>query len=297
MWAYCLQRRYSMMSVLNSALQPPVGLSNFFSHQSVAIKILAFFLFWGILWLPIAIPLAIFLQWQPSRPLTPGQKLPLVLLLYALVPVILWIIAQIEQVPLSAYGLVWQPALARSLVTGLLLGTVGLVILLGLQGLLGWLDGQQTLLRQFLVALLPTLFLAFLISLMEEWVFRGFLVYQIQQDHGNWIAAIAASCIFALLHLVWGWRDALPQLPGLWLMGMVLVLACWMDQGSLGLAIGLHTGWVWGIASLDTVPLVHSSDRSPQWLTGLKGQPLTGAMDLGLLLATAAVLVVAQTVK
>jgi membrane protease YdiL (CAAX protease family) len=272
-------------------------LTRFFSGQAVAVKVLSFFLLWGGVWLPIAIPLAILLDWRPPRSFTLTQKLSLVLSLYALIPAILWLVAQIEQVPLSSYGLSWQPSLPVSLATGLFLGTAGLGIFFGVQFLLGWLDGQQAKLGQLAVALLPTLILAFLVSLVEEWVFRGFLVNQMQPNYGIWAAACASSLIFALLHLVWGWRDALPQLPGLWLMGMVLVLACQIDAGNLGLAIGLHAGWVWGIASLDTAQLLHPGDRAPQWLTGLEGKPLAGAMGLLLLLATAAVLAVAQPTK
>ena len=84
--------------------------------------------------------------------------------------------------------------------------------------------------------LLPTLLIAFLISGIEEGVFRGFVLTQLRQDYTIELAAAISSLIFALLHLLWEQKETVPQLPGLWLMGMVLVLARWTDGGSLGLA-------------------------------------------------------------
>jgi hypothetical protein len=73
-------------------------------------------------------------------------------------------------------------------------------------------------------------------------------------------------------------------------MGLVLVLARWIDGGSLGLAIGLHAGWILGVASLDSIHLIDYRDRAPIWITGIDNKPLAGAMGLLLLLLTASVL-------
>jgi hypothetical protein len=65
----------------------------------------------------------------------------------------------------------------------------------------------------------------------------------------------------------------MPQLPGLWLMGMVLVLARYVDGGSLGLAWGLHAGWVWAIASLDSAQLITYTGTGSEWVTGKNRKP------------------------
>ena len=93
-----------------------------------------------------------------------------------------------------------------------------------------------------------------------------------------------------MLHLVWEQKETIPQLPGLWLMGMVLVLARYVDKGNLGLAWGLHSGLVWAIATIDTAELITYTGKVPPWVTGMYGKPLAGLTGISFLLATGAVL-------
>jgi uncharacterized protein len=273
------------------------------AEAAAPIKVVLFFVVWGMLWLPIAIPLAITLQWRPPRPVTPQQKLPLVLSLYLLAPLILGGFAWLEQVPFSVYGLTWSPAILLSFTKGVGIGILGLGILLGSQISLGWL----TLRSENWPQLLPsTLFIGLIgvaIGGVEELVFRGFLLNQLIHlplDYSNPVAielfsaAGISSVIFALSHLVWEGADNIPQLPGLWLMGIVLCVARWVDHGNLGLAWGLHMGWIWVIASLDTAQLLHYPGHAPQWLTGVAGKPLAGVMGVFFLLGTGFVLMLSS---
>lgn len=270
-------------------------------------KVFLFFFVWLFLWLPVAIPLAIALKWRPPQPVTSHQKLPLLVSLYLIAPFILWGLAQLEGFPFSDYGLAWKGNLGISLVFGIGLAILGLALFVTIQKGLGWINwGSPNHNRAAAEKLqtstesdpipslksiaLPLLFLSLWISLTEELVFRGFLVNQLQQDYSPWVTATISSLIFAVLHLVWEGKENIPSLPGLWLMGMVLVLARWADDGSLGLAWGLHTGWVWGIASLDTAQVAVQTGKGPQWMTGNPGQPLAGLMTILLLLATAALI-------
>lgn len=140
---------------------------------------------------------------------------------------------------------------------------------------------------QLKTIIIPLLLLASWIGLTEELIFRGFIQTQLQIDFSlSWAAAIA-SLIFAVSHVLWEGRQQVPQLPGLWLMGMVLVLARWADGGSLGLAWGLHSGWIWSLACLDTAQRYQLTGKGPIWLTGTLEQPLFGLMPLLLLLGTA----------
>jgi membrane protease YdiL (CAAX protease family) len=290
----------------------------FLTGASTAVRLFGFFLIWMLLWLPLAIPLGVALQWRPwHRVTTPAQKLPLVASLYALAPVVIWGEAILEQGSLRDYGLWLNVASLQSLGSGLVLGVSGLAILFTLQQQLGWIrlqpqpavlpivstessvateldgliDKQSLSSRRLALLLFSTLAIALWISFIEELVFRGFLVNQLQRDAASWIAVTIASLIFALLHLVWEGQEAIPQLLGLWLMGVVLSIACWADQGSLGLAIGLHAGWVWTIASLDTTQLICYTGKAPEWLTGLGNKPLAGVMGLLSLVVTAGVLI------
>ena len=266
------------------------GLLDAIAASSAVVKIIAFFVAWLVLWLPMAIPLAIALKWHPPKPLAIAQKIPLVLSLYLLAPLVLWGFAQLEGRTFAAYGLVLARSTFSSLLLGLGLGVLGIALLFGLERWAGWIEIEPANQPQFVAALLPTLALGLLISLIEELIFRGFLLNQLQLEYAAWIAAASSSLIFALLHLVWEGTEISPQVPGLWLMGMVLVIARWADGGSLGLACGLHAGWVWGMASLDTAQLIRYTDHGSEWLTGLKKQPLAGGMGLLLLCGTGGLL-------
>ena len=282
-------------------------------------RVLSFFLVWLGLWLPIAIPLGFFLKWNPFRkPTSPSQKLPLVASLYVLAPVVLWGAVTVESKPFSSYGLSWNSSTAHSFLWGVMIGVLGLAILFLVQWGFGWLQFQTPFLAQpiqsvnssnpiesnpieskvsrlsisqsITLILFSTLGVGVWISIIEELIFRGFLLNQLQQDYSPWMAATIASLIFAVLHLVWeGWNN-IPQLPGLWLMGMILSLARWADGGSLGLACGLHAGWIWAIASLDTTQLIAYTGKGAEWLTGLGQKPLAGVLGILFLMATGLVL-------
>jgi membrane protease YdiL (CAAX protease family) len=270
------------------------------------VKIILFFSTWIVLWLPAAIVLAIALKWHPPQPLG-NKKLPLLASLYVIVPFILWATSWSENTSFANWGWDWQPAVLMSLMRGLGLGIISLVILFGLQLTAGWLDIQKSETSNetgekkinlwtliFNPASLLTLLLALWISATEELIFRGCLQTILQQDYSVLIAAAIASFIFAIAHLIWAAKETLPQLPGLWLMGMVLTLARIADNGSLGLAIGIHAAWIWGITTVDTEGAINPTGRAPEWITGIAAKPLAGAAGILLLLATATLLGLTQ---
>jgi hypothetical protein len=267
-------------------------------QASALLKIFIFFLVWAIAWFPLAMPLAIALHWRPPQPLSPSQKLPLLASLYLLAPAVVWGAASLEASSFKDYGLSWTGSTLGSSGLGLIVGVAGLTILFGVQQALGWLSWRPLQLRTednsgriaLLKLLLPTLLLGTWVSVTEELIFRGFLVNQLLQDYSLRVSGAIASLVFALLHLVWEGKENIPQLPGLWLMGMVLVLARWVDGGSLGLACGLHAGWIWAIASLDATEAIAYTGRGSTWLTGLGGKPLAGVMGVLFLLITGAIL-------
>lgn len=72
-------------------------------------------------------------------------------------------------------------------------------------------------------------------------------------------------------------------------MGAVLMLARWADGGWLGLPTGLHAGWIFSLALVDSLHLVTPNLSAPRWWAGRPHQPLTGILDGLLLLATAGI--------
>lgn len=264
---------------------------------SSLLQVTTFFVTWVCLWLPLGIASTIILHrnkaisasWQPFKPITAEQKIPLLASLYLIAPLVLWGANKILGNSFSSYGVIWDWSILRSNGIGFVIGAIGLAILFGLQTGLGWVKWQIAG-KTIISVTLPILLLAVWISATEELIFRGFVLTQLQQDYSIYIAATICSLIFAVLHLVWEQKETLPQLPGLWLMGMVLVLARYVDKGNLGLAWGLHSGLVWAIATIDTLELITYTGKVPQWVTGKYGKPLAGLMGISFLLAIGAVL-------
>lgn len=260
----------------------------------VGVKIAAFFVVWIGLWLPIAVPLARRWNWLPLQPLTPARKLALVGSLYLGFPLVLWGATVVEAVSFSHYVGQWDATSLKGAIAGLTTGILGLTILVGVQYICGWINWQlkfdgRAIAMQFGSALAIGVWIAG----TEEILFRGFLQTQLQASMSPWTAAAIASAIFAVLHSIWGIRAALPQLPGLWLMGMILTQACELQDGNLSLAWGLHAGWILCAVWLDSSKAAIATDTAPPWLVGFDGQPLAGVLGLGLLLGTGGLLGIA----
>jgi len=240
---------------------------------------IAFLGLWGGLWLPVAGPLARRWQWRPGATLLPGRRLALLGSLYVWVPPLVWVWARWRGEALADYG--WTPDLRAfaGLAAGAIAGAAELAVAWGLQLRLGWARWQGSAVGVRWQQAAPLLVLALAIAAVEEVVFRGVLV-QVWLGRGAIAAALLSSAIFAIAHGVWDGRAVLKQLPGLVLMGVVLVLARAIAGGNLGLACGLHAGWVWALATQDATEIVVPTDAAPRWATG-DGQPLAGAFGLG----------------
>ncbi len=271
------------------------------------LNIILFFAVWILLWSPIAFLLGRKLRWDFPNPPTPEQKIPLVLSLYVLAPPLLWFWVHRSGwmgsgvmgsgvtgsgLTLANYGWAWSGAFALRVGSGLGLAVLSLVLLWGLERLLGWITFELDA-KALLKLVGPILAVAIAISVVEELLFRGFLFEELVSTLGNssglgsgWVVIVAlglTNLVFALLHLPWDrWQAVVPQLPGLWVLGLVLSLA-YLRWGDLAMAIGLHAGWVWAIASLDTVNGIQYTGKVPAWVTGVGGYLLAGVMGVGFL--------------
>ena len=251
------------------------------------LRLLILVITWIILWLPAAVPIALKLQWQPFEPLAAAQKLPLLGPLYLIAPLLMWGLLVSQGQNWDYYGLVLDMSGAGSVLLGLGLSIASLIIVFGWEWSQGWIVWHPENHRQLLTNALPILLLALWIGITEELIFRGCLQTELATNYGVWIAGILTSLIFALLHLVWERQQTLPQIPGLILMGMVLTLAKVVDHGSVGLSIGLHAGWVWGLTCLDAAQLITYKESASPWLIGWYQQPLAGVAGFICLLGTA----------
>ena len=242
--------------------------------------VVAFFIVWIVCWLPIALILTKVLHYEAKQPLQPEQKITLVVSLYLLAPLILLVTNWLTHKSFSSYGWIVDFSILNSLLLGFGLGVVSLAFIFGCQLCFGLCKLKISNLKSVASTLFFVMAIALLVGGVEELVFRGFLFTQLEHTYSVWAAAIISSLIFALLHLVWEQRETTPQLPGLWLMGMVLVLARFADNGSLGLAWGLHAGWVWSIATIDTLGLIDYTEKTSEWITGKNNKPLAGVAGI-----------------
>ncbi|HHP7243719.1 MAG TPA: lysostaphin resistance A-like protein [Elainellaceae cyanobacterium] len=272
------------------------------AHAPLSVGI--FLLVWIGAWLPLAIPLAIALKWRPFTEAEWHQKLPLLASLYLIAPIVIIGMSKLLGTSLADYGLVGGRSLFNSVGIGWVVGLSGLVLMNAVQLGLGWIQvsdsptntdqAPQPNMRNAAAfattVVVPVAVLSLGIALVEELVFRGFMETQIEMRYSPWLSAAIISLLFASLHLVWDVNKTWPQLPGLWLMGMVLVLARWADEGSLGIAWGLHAAWIFGISILDTTQRFSVTQRVPAWVAGLKGEPLAGVVGLVFLSLTGLVL-------
>lgn len=257
-----------------------------FNDANSLIKLILFLIVWAVIWLPIAIPLARLVKWHPAAPITIKQKLSLLTSLYLIAPFLVWWVSKIEGVSLLRYGLTWQVNLFQSILFGLILGISSIILIYYLESLGGWLQWKLETFASLLRLIFPLLIVALFVGLIEEIIFRGVFFSFLREDFSLPLATIISSIVFASLHLIWEREDSLPQLPGLFLMGVILVIARLVDHDRLGLAIGLHSGWIFTLSCLDTANLYSFSENIPQWLAGKPGQPLASVAGLMVLLLT-----------
>lgn len=84
--------------------------------------VIAFFMIWVSCWLPLVAILAITLNWQIDKSLQTEQKIPLLVSLYLLVPLILWGFQWLKLGSFTDYGLVGKVSVVSSFFLGFSLG-------------------------------------------------------------------------------------------------------------------------------------------------------------------------------
>jgi uncharacterized protein len=119
-----------------------------------------FFVTWIILWLPVAIPIALKLQWKPFQSLAAAQKLPLLGPLYLLAPLVMWGLLAAQGQSWDYYGLVLDMSAAGSVLLGLGLSIASLAIVFGWEWSQGWIIWHPENHHQLLTTSLPILLLA-----------------------------------------------------------------------------------------------------------------------------------------
>lgn len=266
------------------------------AQWAAPVRILVFIGLLAVCWLPLAVPIALFIQDANTETIVTMSLLFVAFLLF--VPV--WgRSVHGERRIFRRYGLVWSGQNGQELLVGLALGLVSVLAVFGVQAGLGWL-AWQPISQTFPRIVLEGGIVALGVGLAEELVFRGWILDELDRDYRPSIALWSDSLLFATLHFLKPIPEMIrtfPQFPGLVLLGLALVWAKRstvssprenavtkenhsFDRGRLGLPIGLHAGLVWGYYIVQVGELSQSTNQVSEWLTGIDGNPLAGAIGL-----------------
>ncbi|NEQ47066.1 MAG: CPBP family intramembrane metalloprotease [Leptolyngbya sp. SIOISBB] len=246
-----------------------------------------------ILAAPIVLPLY---HWEYVT--TDGQSViwaPVTLFLTFVICLPLWM-RRIHPncVPWKALGFQRPRRWWRSWGYAFIAGVIGIVLLYGLQLLLGW-GNWQIPVQNTGRFLLEGSLVGVGVGLAEELLFRGWLLYELEQDCTAAIALWINAVIFAIAHFIRPLSAILatwPQFVGLMLLGAALVWARRIPHTAnrgqpnittLGAAAGLHGGLVFAYYQVDVNDLVVATGQVPEWVTGIDGNPLAGLLGLAFL--------------
>ncbi|NJN20902.1 MAG: CPBP family intramembrane metalloprotease [Leptolyngbya sp. RL_3_1] len=119
-------------------------------------------------------------------------------------------------------GLRWW----RTWASGFAIGAAGVALLYGLQLAWRWADLTPNSLNGRIA--LEGLLIALLVGIAEELIFRGWLLFELDQDYSPTLALWINAGLFALAHYIRPLSaiiETWPQFLGLWLLGMTLVWA------------------------------------------------------------------------
>jgi CAAX protease family protein len=188
-----------------------------------------------------------------------------------------WIMSSIEGRPIGSYGLPIASAFGAQFWRGALWGIVMIsAALLAIAAAGGVSFNGLAIHGRELVRMALLWALAFCaVGILEEWLFRGYILTALTDGIGFWPAASVVSAIFCLTHLGnhgEGWQG----LPQIFVISMFFCLTL-LRTGNLWFAVGLHAAWDFGetfifsspdSATLGQGTLLRSTFHGPLWLTG-----------------------------
>lgn len=241
----------------------------------------AFVVCLAIVWIPLAYPLSVWLGRDPNQETIATMGLLAILFMGGQVLWGRWLYDRPNL--LADYGLPWQRTNGVHLLQGLALGWWTLIVLFGMETLLGLATWQPTY-RTFWALIGEGLLSGLGIALGEEICFRGWLLEELRRDYGAQRAALWSAGLFMLLHFIKPLEVVLREFPtamGLFLLGLTLAWAKQSRGDRLGISIGLHGGLVSGYYWVQVGKMVNYPRPDLVWLTGFNGSPVAGLLGVG----------------
>jgi len=257
----------------------PSKIALWISQRPAPQRVGCFILCLLVLWLPFAIPIYLLVEDGNL------ESIFTMVLLYG--EFIFWVrlwgkkIYQRDKI-LTDYGLELSSLNGVDFCQGLSLGVLSIILLFGVQGLLGWILWQPP--KAFIVQIvLEGLLVAGGIGFAEELLFRGWLLDELNRDYDPRLSTAINAILFAVAHFIRPISaiiSTLPQFPALVLLGLTQVWGKHKKRGRLGLPMGLHSGLVWGYYIINVCGLVQPSGVVPDWVTGVNNNPLQGIVGM-----------------
>ena len=244
------------------------------------VRIVFFLLCLAIIWLPIAIPLNRILQKEPN--LNTIATMGLLLVDFILLQKLWGIYIYKQPFIFQQYGLKCDRLGAVTFVKGLAIGFSLCSVLFITQAIFGWLtisNSEEFLLKIAIEGLLSAVGIAF----AEELVFRGWILNEIERDYSKNTGLWCSSILFAVAHFLKPISEIIRTaiaFPALLILGLSLVWAKRAYGDRLGISIGIHAGLVWSYYILNVGNLITYTDRVPEWITGINGNPIAGILGL-----------------
>jgi uncharacterized protein len=254
------------------------------------LRVGAFLLGLGLLWLPLALPL----YWLAATGrLALGGAIATGLLYVGFLALWPSWARRVHALPRpwAALGLGGGWGGGLDWLVGLSLGLGGIAALVAIELVLGWAEIAPAP-AEFWRIVAEGALVATLVGLAEEILFRGWLLFELEQGLSAAQALVATTLVFAIAHFIKplpAILATLPQFFGLFLLGLTLAWArrtpshSASGQPALGYPAGLHSGLVWGYYLVSVGQVVQLTQAVPAWVTGLQGNPLAGLLGLMLL--------------
>jgi membrane protease YdiL (CAAX protease family) len=203
-----------------------------------------------------------------------------------------WIMGRIEGRSLADYGLPWRRALCLQFWQGAAFSFASLTaLLLVLRLASAFSFGSPALhgadIWKYAAAWTVPLFLA---ALVEDFFYRGYLLFTLTTGIGFWPAAVVTSLLMGGAHYFNpGGHGLGPVAATLYCLVTCLVVR---RTGDLWMPLGIHSAWSWGEVFLYGVPssgqvahghLLNASFHGPAWLTGGAFGPEASWLNIALL--------------
>ena len=265
-------------------------LANQLAKLSPPVRVFAFLGLVLAVWTPFALPL----YWLSAQGRLLGGDLFPTALLYVVFLIVLprWL-QRVHGVvrPWRQVGFAGLKPLLRGMGFGGIIGILSLGLLVLVQLGLGWAQFRTDIGWDLVGIGFAGAITALAVGWSEEILFRGWLLWELEQGFSLSWALTISSLIFALAHFIKPLDVLLAMLPqflGLLLLGIILVWARRIPLDSaattgLGHPVGLHSGLVWGYYLVNVGQLITPTGAVPAWVTGLDDNPLAGLLGLALL--------------